>query len=284
MKIIISGQKGYLANELKKYNSTEKKHEIELISVRKRSENWSSTHADVFIHTAALVHKNESELLISDYYSINKDLTVELAMMAKKNGFKQFVFFSTMAVFGVNDNCIDENTKLEPISYYGKSKLSAEKELRNLESPNFSITIIRPPMIYGPNCPGNYNTLSKLAKFICIFPEIDNKRSMIYIKNLCEFTFQTIENNDRGTFHPQDSNYIKTSEMVKEIALANERPLYLSKFAGKLVKFLIGRTSLFKKVFGDLYYSKNYSQYRKDDYQKFPLKQAINSIEIIERK
>lgn len=285
MRIIISGKKGYLANQLKKYiDDKNSGHEVSLISVRDEKNKWKLFKADVFIHASALVHKRETEFTFQDYYKANTELTINLAEKAKKSGVKQFVFISSMSVFGTNRECINENTKLEPASHYGKSKLAAEIELKKLESLDFTITIIRPPMIFGSNCPGNYKSLSKLAKLTFLFPETKNKRSMIYIENLCEFILQTIENNDSGIYHPQDRDYINTGVMVKEIAKANNHSLYLSKILEKLLKVFIGNRSIYKKIFGNLYYSKELSEYRNNYYQKVSLKEAIYSIESNERK
>ncbi|MGE6368785.1 NAD-dependent epimerase/dehydratase family protein [Planococcus kocurii] len=285
LKIVISGKQGYLANQLKKYiGNKNSHHEISLISLRDEEAKWNLHNTDVFIHTSALVHKKEAKFSIEDYYKVNTDLTIELAKEAKVNGIKQFVFISSMSVFGTNEICINEKTKLEPTSHYGKSKLAAEEELKKIESPDFTITIVRPPMIYGLDCPGNYKSLSKYAKLTFVFPLTKNKRSMIYIDNLCEFVFQAISNNDRGIYHPQDSEYINTSVMVKEIALANKHKLYLSMIAGKFLKVFIGKSSIYKKIFGNLYYSKELSMYRNNEYQKFSFKEAINIIESGERK
>lgn len=283
MNILISGKTGYLANCLKEYGVKNRSYKVNLVSVRSEEKDIDFTNKDVFIHTAAIVHKRETDFQLDDYLEINRNVTIRLAHEAKKAGVKKFLFISTMAVYGSIEGCIDEETPLNPTSFYGISKLEAEKALKELESDNFSVSIIRPPMVYGKNAPGNFQPLRKISKKTPIFPKVYNQRSMIYIENLCEFIFQLIENNDRGTFHPQDRNFINTSQMVKQIGLANKKYIYLSPLLGKVIKKGINKNKNLKKIFGDLYYSVELSDYRDNKYQKTPFEKAVNFIEGMEQ-
>lgn len=74
-----------------------------------------------------------------------------------------------MSVYGKNSAVINFCTKPAPNNAYGKSKLEAEKLIQQLRSPEFLVTILRPPMIYGYNSPGNYSRISKLAKKFLYF-------------------------------------------------------------------------------------------------------------------
>jgi UDP-glucose 4-epimerase len=87
-----------------------------------------------------------------------------------------------------------------------------------LESDDFKIVVIRPPMIYGKGSKGNYPRLAKMAQKIPVFPDMENERSMLHIDNLCEFIRVMIENGESGLFFPQNKEYVKTSEMVRLIA------------------------------------------------------------------
>lgn len=283
MQILLTGSKGYIARSLEKYLSgSSKNFEVLKKSVRNFSDFKIPKATDVVIHTAALVHKNESEYTDKDYFDVNCDLTIKIAAKAKAEGVKHFIFFSTMAVYGTNKHVteIDEHTPLSPTTMYGISKLEAEKRLMEMKDTNFRISIIRPPMIYGPSCPGNYALLSKLAKKIPLFPEVQNTRSMIFIDNLCEFIRQLIVNKDGGFFHPQDKDFIRTSSMVKEIAKVNNRRIILSKFSGFIITKIFGQQKTISKVFGDLTYLKDLSNYRDNSYQKVDFKEAIRKSEM----
>ncbi|MDS8638522.1 SDR family oxidoreductase, partial [Streptococcus pneumoniae] len=81
----------------------------------------------------------------------------------------------------LGDCVITKETQERPDSFYGKSKLAAEQLLAELESEDFKLAVLRPPMVYGHQAKGNYKRLSKLAQKLPVFPLVQNERSMIYI-------------------------------------------------------------------------------------------------------
>ena len=112
----------------------------------------------------------------------------EVAKKAKKSGVKQFIYMSSMSVYGDSApigerKVVSKNDKLTPSNVYGDSKLQAEIKLDKLADKKFKVVLLRPPMIYGANCKGNYQTLRKIALKVPVFPKVKNSRSMIYIKN-----------------------------------------------------------------------------------------------------
>ncbi|MBU5250749.1 NAD-dependent epimerase/dehydratase family protein [Lysinibacillus capsici] len=277
MNILLTGEKGYIANNIAEYiYSRNGPFNILQKSIRYNSlDKLTLNKIETVIHAAALVHKKETPESEAAYFEINMELTIKLALKAKKAGVKQFIFLSTMAVYGNVRGAITKDTKTYPVTYYGKSKLAAEEILLEMQDRNFKVAIVRPPMVYGPSCPGNYVLLSKLSSKIPIFPQIVNKRSMLFIDNLSEFIFQLIKYEESGIFHPQDSQYITTSVMVKKIAKANNKYIYFSKLAGKILNMFMGNKAIYQKVFGDLYYTEELSDYRDNSYQRYNLEQAI---------
>ena len=135
---------------------------------------------------------------------------------------------STLSVYGLvgtvgKEVMINKDTPCRPNSFYGKSKLEAEGLLERLQNEDFKVAILRVPMIYGPNCPGNYEQLRRITDKTPIFPSINNNRSMIFIDNLSEFVRLLIDNQDNGLFFPQNLEYINTSYLVALIAKENTR-------------------------------------------------------------
>jgi len=205
------------------------------------------------------------------------------ANKAKAEGVKQFIFMSSMIVYsGLEESCITKDSPLKAKNYYGDSKLQADLALQKLQSETFNMVILRPPMIYGEGCKGNYPKLAKLAKLLPCFPKVGNRRSMLYIGNLAEFIRLLIENRDKGIFFPQNKEYVDTGEMICEIAKAHHRtciaipglqkPLQLmQKLPGK-----IGRIS--GKAFSSSYYQKNCSEYR-EEYRIFSFEDSIKRTE-----
>jgi nucleoside-diphosphate-sugar epimerase len=262
-RILITGTDSYIGKYFDTWISEYAgKYVIDKISIR--DENWKKvnfSNYDVVIHLAAIVHKKEQPETEKTYYKVNRDLTVEIAKTVKAAGVKQFIFMSTMAVYGEigdigKDTVITKDTIPSPNTFYGKSKLEAEYALNKLKMDNFKLVILRPPMIYGSNCPGNYARLEKLSKKILFFPFIDNKRSMLHIDRLCEYLKSYIDDEVEGIFFPQDDTYVNTSILVKNLAEKNGKKIYMSKSLGMLIKLLGNRVKLIKKIFGNLIYEK----------------------------
>lgn len=273
MKILITGEKSYVGINLKKWLiQFPDKYTVDFISLR--NDNWKEVDFsvyDVLFHAAALVHLKEHLDMESSYMKVNRDLTIELADKAKRSGINHFIFMSTISVYGLSGNVgkelvIDKYTPCNPTTLYGKSKLKAEIELSKLNDENFKVAIMRAPMIYGPNCPGNYARLRKLVKQIPIFPNINNKRSMIFIDNLSEFIRLIIENKDFGLFFPQNKEFVDTTELVKLISKENSKKIYFSRVLAFGIFQLRKQINIVDKVFGNLVIDSNLSNYLNFNY------------------
>ena len=107
---------------------------------------------------AGIAHIKETKENAELYYKVNRDLAIETAKKAKAQGVKQFVFLSTMSVYGMETGVITKETIPHPKNNYGKSKLQAEEKILSLSDEDFKVCIIRPPMVYGEGCKGNYQT------------------------------------------------------------------------------------------------------------------------------
>ncbi|MFK3960827.1 NAD-dependent epimerase/dehydratase family protein [Guptibacillus hwajinpoensis] len=262
-KILITGKNSYVGQSLKRWLSYYPNgYSVDMISVR--DDIWKEkdfTDYDVVFHVAAMVHKKEKPEMEGLYFNVNRDLPIEVAKKAKSAGVEQFIFMSTMAIYGEEGKVeqkvlITKETRPNPKSFYGKSKLEAEYELDKLSDDSFKLVILRPPMIYGPACPGNYAKLHTLAVKLPIFPLIDNYRSMLNIEKLCSYIKEYIDLKVEGIFFPQDDDYVSTSQLVKKIAEENGKKIYLSKLMGRLIKLFSKRIKLINKVFGNLIYEK----------------------------
>ncbi len=288
MRILITGNRSYVGINLKRWLSQwPDKYSVDSISLK--NDEWKNkdfSKYDVLFHTAAIVHKKEKSEMKDIYYRINRDLTVEVAKKAKKEGVKQFIFMSSMSVYGLDGKIgeevvITKATRCIPTTLYGKSKLEAENELKKLEDGQFCITIIRAPMVYGPNCPGNYTRLKKLVMKTRVFPMVNNKRSMIFIDNLCEFIRLLIDNRESGLFFPQNKEYVNTSELVRLITKENSKNIYFSRILTYGINLFGKRVSVLNKVFGNLVYDLDLSSYKDFGYYVVDFEK---SIELCEKK
>jgi UDP-glucose 4-epimerase len=255
-KILITGANSYIGISFKKWvKKWSKDYSVDSISVRGYEwKNKNFSKYDVVLHVAGIAHIKETKENEQFYYKVNRDLVYQVAKKARNDGVKQFIFISSMSVYGMETGVINRNTIPCPQSNYGKSKFQAEKLIIPLEKSNFKIAILRPPMVYGKGCRGNYPRLAKLALQIPFFPDVKNRRSMIYIDNLCEFIRYLIDNYSKGLFLPQNKEYICTSDMVKLIAEVHGKKIRMIKLFNPLLKLL--KVSTINKVFGNLTYEK----------------------------
>lgn len=255
-KILITGKNSYIGTSLGNWlNKEPSKYKVDSIDLKNSSwKDKSFSKYDVVFHTAGIAHIKESNENYSLYFKVNRDLAYETAQKAKADGVSQFIFLSSMSVYGLENGRINRNTPLKPNSAYGKSKVEAENLINTLVDGSFTVTILRPPMVYGKGCKGNYQRLVKLALKTPIFPNVNNKRSMIHIDNLSEFVKLLVDNCSGGLFFPQNAEYVNTSEMVKYIAEVHGNKLLMTNLFTSLLRSL--NISTLNKVFGDLTYEK----------------------------
>lgn len=283
----------------------------------KSEKEWDFTGYDVVFHVAGIAHADVGKVSEEGkelYKKVNTDLAIDVAKKAKAAGVKQFIFMSSAIVYGASspigkEKIINKDTKPEPENFYGESKLNAEKGLEELihddakeatledtkaetqdaakaevgnangkDDLSFKVVILRPPMIYGPGCRGNYNSLRKFALKLPLFPKVKNERSMLYIDNLCEFIRLMIDNEESGTFHPTNAELSNTSEMVRLIAKAHDKKIALIGGTSWLLKIMSHFTGLVNKAFGNLTYSNELTEY-KENYRVCSLEDSILSTE-----
>ncbi len=190
---------------------------------------------------------------------------VQTALEAKKAGVSYFINFSSMSVYGRESGHITKDTKPSPQNHYGKSKLQADVGIWDLRDQKFRVAILRPPMVYGNGCKGNYQLLRKLALATPVFPYTDNQRSMIYIGNLCIFVKEMIDGRCEGIFFPQNEEYVNTGFLVERIAVTNGKRLRRTRVFDSQIKR--PHFNIMKKLFGSLTYEKEdiVHGYRLDD-------------------
>ncbi len=292
-KILITGANSYIGTAVEAWLQKDQEKytvdTVDMIDGTWREKDFSEY--DVVYHVAGIAHAdvgNVSEERKAFYYKINTDLAVETAQKAKSEGVKQFIFMSSMIIYGESaglgkQKIIDRDTEPCPANFYGDSKWQADKQIQELTDEQFKVVIVRPPMIYGKGSKGNYPTLAKMAKKLPIFPNIHNQRSMLHIDNLCEFIRLVIENEDAGIFFPQNQEYSETSQLVKMIADCVGRKIVLTSILNPavwLASKVPGKISgLVNKAFGNLVYDKQISVYDGGEYQIADLKESIKRTE-----
>lgn len=224
---------------------------------------------DAVLHVAGIVHREDSKKNPAEaelYDRINHRLAVETAQAAKTAGVKQFLFMSSASVYGITAPMgrvvtITKDTPLCPVDNYGRSKADAEKSLSALAGEGFRLAVLRPPMIYGKGCKGNYQTLSRLARKLPVFPWVENRRSMLYMDNLSELIRLLIDEEAEGIFCPQNEEYVNTCDMVNLIAHTAGKNILMIHGFGWALKLLRRMTPMVDKAFGSLCYDRELSAY-----------------------
>lgn len=239
-KVLITGANSYIGDAVKDYLL----QEPELYRVQiKDTIGWEPEiedfcGIDVVFNVAGITHIKETKENQHLYFDINRDLVIRIAKKAKQSGVKCFILLSSMSVYGEIIGHITKDTSPRPNNAYGKSKLEADEAIKLMEDDNFMFVCVRPPMVYGKNCKGNYQSLRKFALKSPVFPKYKNQRSMIFIGNLCEFIKRCIDNPQSGVFFPQNMEYVTTCEMVSRIASLHGKQMRTLSLFNWLIKIM----------------------------------------------
>lgn len=254
-KILIAGAGSYIGEMFKTYLLQYDNYTVETFETL--SDSWKMldfSGYDVVYDVAGIAHVKETKKNSHLFYQVNRDLALELGRKAKKEGVKQFVYLSSMSVYGMTEGVINEQTCINPVNAYGRSKAEAEQLLWQLHDDNFVVSIVRPPMVYGKGCKGNYQWLRKYALRFEYFPQYCNDRSMLYIDNLSSAVRGIVHNEQSGVYFPQNREYVCTYEIIQEIAEAHGRKVICNKKLNPIVELATKKTNVCKKVFGSLTY------------------------------
>ena len=255
-KILITGANSYIGtsfeNYMKRWPDQYLVETIDMIDGSWRKKSFSGY--DIIFHVAGIAHQKETKENAHLYYEINRDLAVEVAKKAKKENVKQFIFLSSMSVYGLDVGVITKETLPNPKTNYGKSKLQAEKQIAELSDNSFRVCVLRPPMVYGDGCKGNYQSVVNLVKKFPVFPRVNNQRSLIHIDNLVSFVKKTIDKELDGLFFPQNKEYIRTIDLALNIAKQENKKIYFSFLLGFFVIIFRPFIGKLKKAFGNLIY------------------------------
>lgn len=287
-RILITGANSYVGTNVEKWLLKEPS-EFVVDTVDTMNDIWKAadfTQYDTIFHVAGIAHVDPKPSMAPLYYKVNRDLTVEIAKHAKECGVKQFLFMSSEIVYHVSKSLkphvITPETQPNPNDFYGDSKLQAENGLHELECPTFKVTILRPPMIYGPNCKGNFLRLGWLGTKTPVFPNWHNKRSMLFVENLAEFVKQIILREKEGTFYPQNRELSDTVEIVKYFAKKYNHKIWVTKLCNPFVVVGSWFMPQVPKMFADSYYEPSMSQYE-FEYQLTSLTDSMQDLEVSDK-
>jgi UDP-glucose 4-epimerase len=259
-RLLLIGENSYIGHALCAYASDRLMRD----RVSARDGAWQNADFrgyDAILHCAAIVHSKQRKRRKTLYFQVNRDLPVAIANKAKAEGVRQFIFLSTMSVYGMDRGVITRETtpNPKPNDFYAQSKYEAEQLLAPLADSKFKLAILRPPMVYGDGCKGNYQRLCKLVKRLPLFPDIENQRSMLHIDTLSVFLADLVDAGAGGVFHPQDAEYVCTTALARAIAAETGKRLRVTKRLNWAIYAAMPRVNALRKLFGSLCYATDMS-------------------------
>ncbi len=203
--------------------------EVEIESIRPET-NWKPALAgvDAVVHLAARVHQRHDKGADKLYRDVNTEGTLCLARCAIEAGVRQFIFVSTVLVHGRSNDGrapFSEEDIPTPQGLYGVSKAEAETGLKALaNNSEMSITIVRPPLVYGSGAKGNFASLAKAVKLGLPLPfaAIRNHRAFVSVENLSSFISYRLANPAEkfDVFLVADAEQVSTPEFIRRLAAA----------------------------------------------------------------
>lgn len=280
-KVLVTGENGYIGTKLRQWIEKNNDKDIILHYISVKNEEWKKKNFgeyDTILHLAGIAHVSRNPKLEDMYYKVNRDLSIDLAEKSKHDGVKQFIFMSSIIVYGsesdiCKDKGINEKTIPIPEDFYGHSKLQADLKIQSMSNEVFKTSVIRTPLVYGPESKGNFIKLLNLSKFTPIFLNIENKRSMIYIDNLLLFIEEVIKKEISGLLFPQNKEFVSTKKVIEYCSELNDRKIIFINVNKNLMLFLLKKNKLFEKIFGDKFY--NINNPLKIEYQKVDFKESV---------
>lgn len=276
-RVLITGVGSYIGihieSWLKRFPSLYHVESVSTINDLWQEVDFSSF--DVVVDVAGIAHIKITAKMKSLFYSVNRDMTIDICKTAKAAGVKQFIFLSSMNVYGDDCGIVTDVNNVNPSSFYGDSKLQADNIIQKMNDFAFSVVSVRPPAIYGKGCKGNYPLLIKYAKKFPVFPDYKQRKSLIYIDNLCEFIKLLIDNHSRGIFCPQNAEYTSTSEVVRTIAKYSNHKIYFTRLLNPFVWLAIRSFRFVQRAFDEDAYELSLSNYFDGKYNVIPFDESI---------
>jgi nucleoside-diphosphate-sugar epimerase len=229
--------------------------------------DWSSALSGVttVVHCAARVHvfRETAEDPLKEFRAINVHGTMNLALQAVKSAVRRFIFVSSIGVSGgeTHANPFLVSGAYAPHTPYAVSKFEAEVALRTLaEETGLEVVIIRPPLIYGPNAPGNFASLLKFLENGIPLPlgsVVHNRRSFVYIDNMVDLIVTCISHSNAAnqTFQVSDGESLSTVALLRLMGEALGKPARLFPVPVamlKLAAWLLGKPGVAQRLCSSL--------------------------------
>ena len=218
---------------------------------------------DCIVHCAGLAHVslNNNFPSYEEFRRVNSEFTVNLGKQAALVGVKRFIFISSIGVNGnSNTKPFSEADTTKPADLYAHSKWEAEQRLWEIQrETGMELVIIRPPLVYGPNAPGNFGYLMRWVKKGIPLPlgAIHNQRSLVALDNLVDLIITCLDHRAAANqvFLAGDGQDMSTTELLRGVARAMGKPARLLPVPSSLLMLgatLLGKKAVAQRLLGSL--------------------------------
>ncbi len=280
MKILVTGSTGFMARTLlARLSDTDG---LDVTTLSRKSDCWPEAvtcpaqhlfatadfmdlldGVNVVVHTAARAHilKEDATDPLAEYRKVNVDYTLNVARQAAASGVNRFIFISSIGVHGITGEApFTPTDKVSPEEPYSVSKWEAEQGLVELcKSTSMELVIIRPPLMYGPDAPGNFGRLVRWVSSGMPLPlgAIDNKRSLISLDNLADLIIACLDHPAAAgkVLLAADGEDVSTTELLRRVANAMGKPARLIPIPESVLKagaIALGKGTMAKRLLGSL--------------------------------
>jgi UDP-glucose 4-epimerase len=255
-RVLITGANSFIGTNFRKISENQDITEVSLKDITPEQIDFSNI--DVVLHLAAIVHQSK-KIEKEKYMAVNRDLCVRVAELAKSAGVRQFIFLSTVKVYGKyipGSDPWNEDSACFPDDDYGISKYEAELALKKIEDSEFIVSIIRTPIVYGPGVAGNILRLIKLIESFPLLPffKVNNNRHYTYVDNLIGFIDRIIEVKASGTFITMDEFALSTTYLVLYLSGLLNKKIILFTVPDLLLKSLVAwKPEIFERLYRSFY-------------------------------
>jgi nucleoside-diphosphate-sugar epimerase len=234
--------------------------------------DWQNALKDcnIVIHLAARVHVMREKTIdpLTEFRRINTAGTEQLARSASVHSVKRLVYVSTIGVNGLYTNSDTKFTEYDipcPHNAYATSKWEAELVLHKIQQETgLEIVVVRPPLVYGADAPGNFAQLIKVIMRGVPLPLglVRNSRDFIYVGNLIDalLVCATHAAAVGETYLLSDGESISTPDLIRILADAAGVPARVFSFPPTLLNLagmLTGKSMQMERLIGSLQINSN---------------------------
>ncbi|WPG38814.1 SDR family oxidoreductase [Variovorax sp. EBFNA2] len=220
-------------------------------------------NVNAVVHLAARAHvvRDKAKEPLEEFRQVNVEGTMRLARQAEQAGVRRFLFISSIGVHGnTSREPFRFDDMVSPLEAYAISKWEAEKQLFEFGKKNMmEIVVIRPPLVYGAQAPGNFRRLlSALRKNVPLpFGAVYNQRTLVSIGNLVSLIRRCIEHPAAAnqTFLAGDREDISTTQLLRRLGDALGHPARLLPVPVKWLELagaMAGKKGVIQKICGNL--------------------------------